>query len=84
MIAYQNRCSDLTDYSEVDLVIALYEKGIDIDYIRGAYYAIEASADNRDDEIFGSSEEGRHGKQSETEGSIYDEPVEPITTEDIA
>lgn len=44
------------------LVSELYNRGVNITDIFGMYYAMEEMAGHRDDEIFGSSEEGQHGK----------------------
>lgn len=43
------------------LIAELHHRGITIEDIFGQYYAMEAIADARDDEIFGNDEEGQHG-----------------------
>lgn len=52
-----------------DMLIAeLHQRGITVEDIFGQYYAMEAIADTKDDEIFGNDEEGQHGRQSLTVG----------------
>lgn len=43
------------------LISELYHRGISVEDIFGQYYAMQAIADARDDEIFGNDEEGQHG-----------------------
>lgn len=55
---------DLTGYSEIDLITALYKKDIDIEYIQAAYYALTENWYHADDEIHGYSEQGLHGRNA--------------------
>lgn len=44
------------------MVTELYERGVGIQDIFGMFYALEEMASAHDDDIFGSSEEGLHGR----------------------
>lgn len=55
-------CGKLLKRARTDMLISeLHYRGISIEDIFGQYYAMEAIADARDDEIFGNDEEGQHG-----------------------
>lgn len=43
------------------MVEELFHRGVTIEDIFGQFYAMEAMADARHDEIFGNDEEGQHG-----------------------
>ena len=43
------------------MVKELYRRGYSVEEIFADFYALQASADDRDGQIFGSSEEGNHG-----------------------
>lgn len=43
------------------LIAELHNRGVTVEDVFGQYYAMEAIADARDDEIFGNDEEGQHG-----------------------
>ena len=61
---YQRKygCEHMFTMTTGKIVAALHKRGVTIEDIFGIYYAIEAQADARDDEIFGNDEEGQHGK----------------------
>lgn len=44
-----------------DMITELFVRGVSIEQIFGQFYALEAMADARHDEIFGNDEEGQHG-----------------------
>ena len=72
--------------SEV-MVEELFNRGVTIETIFGNFYALEAMADARHEEIFGSDEEGQHGAQAgrkpltvgdaQLAGVVRDVPVIP-------
>ena len=45
------------------LVTELHRRGVTVQDIFGMYYAIEAEADHRTDQVFGDDERGQHGRQ---------------------
>lgn len=51
-----------------ELIEELFKRGVSIAQIFGQYYAMEAIADARHDEIFGNDEEGYHGRAPLTVG----------------
>lgn len=59
--AYQRGYGGLKRHSSESLIVALYRRGVSIEEIFGIFYALEESDSERDDAIFGSSEEGNHG-----------------------
>lgn len=59
--AYKRGYGGLQRHSSESLIMALYRRGVSIEDIFGIFYALEESANARDDDIFGSSEEGLHG-----------------------
>lgn len=44
------------------IIAMLHRRGVTIETIFGVYYAIEAQADARDEELFGNDEQGQHGR----------------------
>lgn len=52
----------LRKYSNESLIEALYRRGVTTEEIFGIFYALEEQGSARDDNIFGSSEDGQHGK----------------------
>ena len=69
---YQRKygCEHMFTMTTGKIVAALHKRGVTIEDIFGIYYAIEAQADARDDEIFGNDEEGQHGKPLLTVGDV--------------
>ena len=67
------------DYSAVEdrLIVALWRHGVTIERIFGTFYALEAMADARSDEIFGNDEEGQHGRPRLTVGDALLVTPEP-------
>jgi len=55
---------DLSEVSEVDLITALYNKDISLEYIESSYYALDEQDSHKWDDMTGESEYGLHGKQS--------------------
>lgn len=53
------------------MVEELFLRGVTIAEIFGQYYAMEAMADARHDDIFGNDEEGLHGRQPLTVSDAY-------------
>lgn len=51
-----------------ELITELFNRGTSIETIFGQFYALEEMASNRDDELFGNDEEGRHGRAPLTVG----------------
>jgi hypothetical protein len=55
---------ELQQVSEINLITALYNKGITIEHITGAYIHIEESYYALQDAIYGNSEDGLHGRNA--------------------
>lgn len=55
---------DLSNVSEVDMIKELHNRGIDLEYIEGAYVWLEEISSHKWDEMTGSSEYGLHGRNA--------------------
>lgn len=57
--------NDVKEDETDQLIVELFKRGATIERVFGVFYALEAMADARHDEIFGNDEEGLHGAQSD-------------------
>lgn len=61
----QKTSADLSRISETDLITELWNRGIDIDHITGAYVWLDEINTHKWDEMTGYSENGLHGRDSD-------------------
>lgn len=55
----------LYEATEMDLLKELWNRDISLEYIQGAYYAMGEQENYKLETIFGSSERGLHGRDSD-------------------
>lgn len=59
-----NRMTNLQAVPDIDLIAALYQRNYTPHDVEAAYYALEEMASEQTDRVWGTGEEGRHGKGS--------------------
>lgn len=52
----------IREFTSDQLICELYRRGVDTDRVFGLYYELAAIDAHRDEQVFGSDEEGLHGK----------------------